>query len=139
MSVNIPAESEPRHRFHALLTQFDAVLATEYEALRHRDSEGLEQLIATKQRLADELDGYSEHLRHWQATTSADDEQWVAIRNLLARCALANRTNGAAIKASQNFVTSMLDLLTGRRVGERTYTARGRLGPGVTQSTYEQI
>jgi flagellar biosynthesis/type III secretory pathway chaperone len=65
--------------------------------------------------------------------------EWAQIRTLLARCALANRTNGAAIDASRHFVTSLLDLLTGRRPGERVYDARGRLGDSGRSRAWERV
>ena len=127
-----------RHRLHALLTDFDAVLAVEYDALRRRDPERLYEAIAHKQRLTAALDGFapSEALKPGAADTTADDE-WNAIQRLLSRCALANRTNGAAIEASRSFVTSLLDIMTGRSTSERTYTARGRISAATSRSNFE--
>lgn len=121
---------QARHRLRALLVDFDNVLAREYEALRHRDAGSLETTVADKQRLVSEIDTLT-HCAAPPASDTANDpdasEDWLQIRGLLARCALANRTNGAAIAASRCFVTSLLDVLCGRAATERTYNARGRL------------
>lgn len=130
----------PPRRLRALLTEFDAVLSAEYEALRERNADGLDAAISRKQRLARDLDTVTAQVT--PPPTIADPallEEWSEIRTLLGRCALANRTNGAAIDASRSFVTSMLDILTGRNVRERTYTARGRLAPAVPRATYERV
>ncbi len=132
---------QQRHRLHALLTDFDAVLAVEYDALRRREPERLYDAIAHKQRLTAALDGFSpsvEALKPAAADTTADDE-WNAIQRLLSRCALANRTNGAAIEASRSFVTSLLDIVTGRSTTERTYTARGRISATTSRSNFERV
>jgi flagellar biosynthesis/type III secretory pathway chaperone len=47
---------------------------------------------------------------------------------LIQNCARANKTNGCAIKSSQSFTVSLLDILKGRSPRERVYTSRGRLG-----------
>jgi flagellar biosynthesis/type III secretory pathway chaperone len=139
VSVDTPTASVTTHRLRDLLTEFDVVLASEYTALRERDSERLATLVASKQRLANELEAFAPQIRAWQANSLARDDEWQALRTLLDRCSRANRTNGAAIDASRSFVTSMLDLLTGRRANERTYTARGRLGMGSHQSNYVRV
>lgn len=139
MSVTTTPSVRTRHNLRALLNDFDAVLSAEYEALRQRDSDRIETLVATKQRLASDLDKWTPQVREWQASATAEDDEWNTIHNLLGRCALANRTNGAAIDASRCFVTTMLDLLTGRRSTERTYTARGRLGASLAKSSYDRV
>ena len=132
--------AQPR-RLRALLANFDVALSAEYEALRQRDPDGLQAAISTKQRLANEFDALTPQLTPPAVDTHdpALLEEWDTIRALLARCALANRTNGAAIDASRCFVTSMLDILTGRNARERTYTAQGRLGPAVPQARYDRV
>ena len=130
LSPSVPAvRARSRHQLHALLKDFDTVLAREYEALRHRDPERLQTAVQEKQRLASDIEALAPLLDASSAVQNENSEQteWAAIRDLLGRCALANRTNGAAIEASRCFVTSMLDLLSGQRAGERTYTAAGRL------------
>ena len=129
-----------RHRLHALLTDFDAVLAVEYDALRRRQPERLADAIAQKQRLAYELDGLGpavEDLKPGAAEPEASE--WNEIQRLLGRCALANRTNGAAIDASRSFVTSLLDILTGRPTAGRTYTARGHLNATASGGDYTRV
>ncbi len=143
MSVtSAPAgRARSRHQLHALLKDFDAVLASEYEALRHRDAERLHTAVHEKQRLAGDIEALTPLLDAASAVHHDDTEQaeWAAIRNLLGRCALANRTNGAAIDASRCFVTSMLDLMSGQRAGERTYTAAGRLNSHAPRLRFERV
>ena len=128
---------QQRRRLHALLTDFDAVLAVEYDALRRREPERLYDAIAHKQRLTTALDGFSPSVEALKPTTA--DDEWNAIQRLLSRCALANRTNGAAIEASRSFVTSLLDIMTGRSTTERTYTARGRISATTSRSNFERV
>ena len=130
-----------RHHLHALLKDFDAVLASEYEALSQRDSERLQTAVHAKQRLASDIEALTPLLDAANTTQGDDTEQpeWAAIRSLLGRCALANRTNGAAIDASRCFVTSMLDLMSGQRTGERTYTAAGRLNSHAPRLRFERV
>lgn len=139
--MNAP-QSETRHRVRALLQDFDAVLTAEYEALRHRDSDGLESAVQRKLELTAQLEAVASELTPPAAgtpTTATDEAEWEQFRSLLGRCALANRTNGAAIDASRNFVTSLLDVLQGRLPGERIYNARGRLGENRPLSTFERV
>jgi flagellar biosynthesis/type III secretory pathway chaperone len=130
-----------RHRLHALLQNFDAALAAENDALRRRDPEGLRLTVEAKQRLAGDLEQLAPHVK---APDGSDAEardlaQWNEIQHLLSRCALVNRTNGAAIEASRAFVNSLLDLMIGRRPVERTYTASGRMETGGSQLRYERV
>lgn len=134
--------AESRGKLHALLEDFDRVLAHEYEALRRRDTTALEEAVQTKQQLVAALGSMGQQcpLPATGAELAPEETaEWAQIRTLLARCALANRTNGAAIDASRNFVTSLLDLLTGRRPGERVYDARGRLGDSGRSRAWERI
>lgn len=133
-------EGHPRHRLHALLRDFDAVLASEYEAVRQRDAVKLESAVAEKLRLAGDLERLTPQVQPpADGSDPRDREQWSQIQTLLGRCALANRTNGAAIDASRCFITSMLDLLSGRRPNERTYTAAGRLSRESAAVRYERV
>lgn len=130
----------------ALLQDFDRVLAHEYEALRTRDVDGLEAAVSRKQTLVGEI---AETSRLCPLPAEGDDAgttddpsasaEWRAIRQLLARCALANRTNGAAVDASRSFVNSLLDLVTGRQPGARLYDARGRVGDTGRRRTWESV
>lgn len=131
-----------RGELRALLEDFDRVLSQEYEALRRRDTAALEDAVQTKQQLMTTLGQLEQQCPLPAADARLAPEEtaeWAQIRALLARCALANRTNGAAIDASRNFVTSLLDLLTGRRPGERVYDARGRLGDGGRSRAWERV
>ncbi|MCC7123178.1 MAG: flagellar protein FlgN [Gammaproteobacteria bacterium] len=131
-----------RSDLRALLEDFDRVLASEYDALRRRDTAALEDAVQTKQHLVAALGtlGGRSPLPPADADLSPEERaEWGQIRALLARCALANRTNGAAIDASRNFVTSLIDLMTGRRPGERVYDARGRLGDGERSRAWERV
>ena len=133
-------EGHPRHRLHALLRDFDAALASEYEAVRQRDAVRLESAVAEKLRLAGDLERLTPQVQPPAAESDPRDrEQWSQIQALLGRCALANRTNGAAIDASRCFMTSMLDLLSGRRPNERTYTAAGRLSRESAAVRFERV
>ncbi len=135
-----------RKSLRGLLADFDQVLASEYEALRARDTEGLETAVARKQELVGSIATASKRCPvpapGAPVDTPNDPEasaEWAEIRQLLARCALANRTNGAAVEASRNFVNSLLDLLTGQRPGERLYDARGRVGDSGRRRTWESV
>ncbi len=136
------APAEARGNLRALLEDFDRVLANEYEALRRRDTAALEDAVQTKHQLIATLGALGRQCPPPAADAALpaeESEEWAQIRTLLARCALANRTNGAAIDASRNFVTSLLDMLTGRRPGERVYDARGRLGDSGRSRAWERV
>ncbi len=122
------APASARHRLHGLLRDFDRVLADEYEALKRRDVERLDTTTAAKQRLITEIEAASRGVQPPPSSEAAVQDEWEQIKRLLGRCALANRTNGAAIDASRSFVTSLLDVLCGRTASERVYQANGRLG-----------
>jgi flagellar biosynthesis/type III secretory pathway chaperone len=135
-----------RKSLRALLAEFDQVLASEYEALRARDTDGLENAVARKQELVGAIATAGKRCPVPPPGAPGDpagdpeaSAEWAEIRQLLARCALANRTNGAAVDASRNFVNSLLDLLTGRRPGERLYDARGRVGESGRRRTWESV
>lgn len=141
LTTSSPAvRTHSRHQLRALLEDFDTVLASEYEALRQRDPDRLQVAITAKQRLASDIEALSP-LFSSSDLNDDDHEQteWAAIRGLLGRCALANRTNGAAIDASRCFVTSLLDLLSGQRASERTYTATGRLNSHAPRLRFERV
>jgi len=142
MSLNESApDPQSRHRLHALLKDFDRVLASEYEAVRTRDAERLQSAVDAKQRLTSDIEKLTPQIRPPAASphNAGEHEEWAAIQRLLGRCALANRTNGAAIDASRSFMTSLLDLLSGRRISERTYTASGRLDSQAQRLRVERV
>ncbi len=136
------ANDVARAHLRALLMDFDRVLAGEYEALRQRDTGGLEAAVLEKQLLVNAISAASTQCN--LPSAGADlapeaSEDWAQIRALLARCALANRTNGAAIDASRNFVTSLLDLICGHQPGERLYNARGRVGDNGRSRAWDRV
>lgn len=135
--------AEARSTLRALLEDFDRVLAREYEALRQRDASAIEDAAHRKQRLVGSLDEAARHcpLPRQDATlTPEETAEWAQIRALLLRCSLANRTNGAAIDASRNFVTSLLDLMLGGRPRGQVYDARGRrLGERGPSRAWERV
>lgn len=146
MTAVQPADGTARRSLLALLEDFDRVLSSEYEALRTRDTDGLETAVARKQELVGAIaQATRQHPLpgNFAETQLSDDPEasaeWAAIRKLLARCALANRTNGAAVDASRNFVDSLLDLMTGRQPGARLYDARGRCGANARRRTWESV
>ena len=93
------ARARSRDQLQALLENFDTVLASEYEALRQRDPLRLQIAVDAKQRLASAIEGLAPLLEAPGSVQGEDSAhaQWTAIRGLLGRCALANRTNGAEI------------------------------------------
>ena len=133
---------EARKTLRALLEDFDRVLTSEYDALRTRDVDALEEAAASKQQLVGTLATLGRQCPPPPADAALSVEEsaeWAQIRALLARCALANRTNGAAIDASRNFVTSLLDLFCGRRPGERVYDASGRMGDASRSRAWDRV
>ena len=136
------ANHDARKTLRALLVDFDRVLSGEYEALRQRDTDGLEAAVVEKQQLVSAISVASSQCTLPPADAELapeESEEWAQIRALLARCALANRTNGAAIDASRNFVTSLLDLICGHQPGERLYNARGRVGDTGRSRAWDRV
>ncbi len=133
-------EQHPQLQLRALLSRFEIVLATEYEALRTRDTEALYDVIEEKMRLAAEIEQLTPTIKiPTPQSPAAEQAEWETIRKLLAKCELENRTNGATISANQKFATSMLDIITGRRAVERTYGASGRLSNQAARLRFERV
>lgn len=121
-----------RETLHTLLRDFEHTLAQEYAALRTRDVAAIEAAVTHKRELTLALNEAASQcdLSALRDVSPHADEQaaWTEIRALLERCALANRTNGAAVETSKTLTNTLLDLLSGRPAGERLYNARGRVG-----------
>jgi|LNFM01.1.fsa_nt_gb flagellar biosynthesis/type III secretory pathway chaperone len=133
---------DARRHLRALLEDFDRVLAGEYEALRQRDNDSLEEAVVAKQQLVEAISTASRQCELPAASAGLnpeESEEWAQIRALLARCALANRTNGAAIDASRHFVNTLLDLLCGQTPGKGLYNARGRVGDAGRTRDWERV
>ena len=88
LTPSAPAvRARSRHQLHALLKDFDTVLASEYEAVRLRDPDRLHTAVNDKQRLASDLEALAPLLA---ASSSVQDDateqaEWAAIRGLLGR------------------------------------------------------
>lgn len=125
------------------LAELEALLAEEYDAIRARDLARLEMITRDKQFLVDGINLTSTAMGTTLAGLISGDDSPAAsgnrIRALLTRCQRANRTNGGAIETSHSFTTSLLDVLRGRVPGERTYTARGRLGSCTETSAFVHV
>lgn len=128
----------------ALLEQLEelkALLEREFDAIRERNTADLATLTAAKQSLVDTISNTAAKMGdtladHVEKNTSASAKN---IRALITHCSKANKTNGCVIESSQSFTTSLLDVLRGRAPGERTYTARGRLGAGQNSNAFVRV
>jgi flagellar biosynthesis/type III secretory pathway chaperone len=118
------------NRLIELLTSLESVLASEFQAIHGREREKLATLTDAKQILVDDInvamrDMHNEVQALINDKNSKDGQH---LLELIQNCARANKTNGCAIKSSQSFTVSLLDILKGRSPRERVYTSRGRLG-----------
>lgn len=122
------------------LDDLESLLQREYEAIRARDLELLGSVTRDKQTLVDQINRTASTLGDTLAEIVAEQASrspsGQKIRALIGRCQQANKTNGGAIESSQAFTVSLLDVLRGRVPGERTYTARGRLGASSGSSAF---
>ena len=137
------SQSDARRALRELLQEFESVLASEYDALLRRDTAQLEVAVSDKQRLTAAL-GETARLCDLQTRGNHPDvavqREWHDIEGLLARCALANQTNGAAVNSSKNLVGSLLDVLSGRSPRARLYDAKGRTGDnGLSSRARERV
>ena len=126
-----------RETLQALLVDFERTLAQEYEALRTRNVEALETAVTHKRELTlaisetgSQCDLSALGTDNTDNLDGPDLAYWTEIRALVERCAVANRTNGAAVKTGRTFTNALLDLISGRPAGESLYDARGRVGQG---------
>lgn len=128
----MPATTAPgiaRAELEARLLELSSLLAAEYDAIRQRDTEQLTRIAHDKQQLVERINAAARSADvRALLETDRDTEAGQHLHALMTHAQQANRTNGAAIESSQLFTSSLLDILRGRVPGERTYTARGRLG-----------
>ncbi len=126
-----------------LLADLESLLDREYDAIRQRDLAQLDTLTGDKQALVDDINraaaAMEESLKDLLGDNPSPSTSGHEIRAAIARCAQANKTNGCAIESSQSFTSSLLDILRGRAPGERTYTARGRLGTTRRASAFVRV
>ena len=122
--------SERTGQLIAQLNEFEAVLEREYAAIRQRDVGQIESLTQDKQSFIEDINRTAAEMGEALNDLLKKESSTVSklVRGLIERCAKANRTNGCAIESSKSFTTTLLDILHGKVPGERTYTARGRLG-----------
>ena len=121
-------KSVARAELEARLLELTSLLASEYDAIRERDTEQLARLADDKHALVARIDAAARSADVSALLSDPDTSDVEELRALMHRAQHANRVNGAAIESSQLFTSSLLDILRGRVPGERTYTARGRLG-----------
>jgi len=129
-----------RAELEARLLELKSLLETEYDAIRERDTEIIVRIADEKQTLVERINAAmlinSDAL---QTLIDNPDSAGQNILSLLADCQQANQVNGAAIESSQSFTASLLDILRGRLPGNRTYTARGRLGEQSESGTLVRV
>lgn len=112
----------------ARLLELTSLLAAEYDAIRERNTDVLARIADDKQTLVARIDAAARNADISSLLADPDARGAEELRALMRGAQHANRVNGAAIESSQLFTSSLLDILRGRVPGERTYTARGRLG-----------
>jgi flagellar biosynthesis/type III secretory pathway chaperone len=145
MNQTEESSADPKRGTHllALLGELESLLDREYDVIRTREIAQLDTLTNDKQALVDDIKRTAAAMGDGLKDLLGDDRASVtygrAIRSAIARCAKANKTNGCAIESSQSFTSSLLDVLRGRAPGERTYTARGRLGASRSASAFVRV
>ena len=114
-----------RTQMETLVADLGAVLVAEHDALRSRDSAGLEAAAARKLELIQALESASGN--YCRAGGNLADPELADVRVRAKECMLANRANGGAIELNRNLVTRLLDTLRGGTRGPATYDASGRV------------
>lgn len=122
------AKSLAHAELEARLLELTSLLAAEHDAVRERNMDELTRIADAKQTLVANIDAAARSADTSALLADPDAPGAEELRALMRRAQQANRVNGAAIESSQLFTSSLLDILRGRVPGERTYTARGRLG-----------
>ncbi len=122
------AKSVALAELEARLLELTSLLAAEHDAVRGRNIDELTRIADAKQNLVTRIDAAARSDAIGALLTDPDAAGAEELRALMRGAQQANRINGAAIESSQLFTSSLLDILRGRAPGERTYTARGRLG-----------
>ncbi len=135
----------------AYLDELRQALVAEYEALGTDDSERLQAIAETKQRLSDILGDLDRErssllreagldldrtgvLAYLDRQSAADREPldilWQRIETLTRDCRRLNQINGIVIEKRRRRAETALRLLQGQTPGDDLYTARGTTPPG---------
>lgn len=114
-----------RQELGTLLDELQAVLSSERDALRHRDSAGLEAAAARKLELVTSLERATGN--YCRAGGKLNRQELGALGVQAKACALTNRANGGAIELNRNMLGRLIDTLRGGTQAIATYDASGRL------------
>ena len=114
-----------RQELGALLDELSVVLASERNALRQRDSDGLEAAAARKLELVAALETATGN--YCRAGGKLDRQALATLARQAKACALANRINGGAIELNRTMTGRLLETLRGGPRLIATYGANGRL------------
>ncbi len=125
MTATPPALVELRLELGALLDELRGVLASELNALRQRDSDGLEAAVARKLELVVALETATGN--YCRAGGKLDRQSLITLERQAKACATANRINGGAIELNRNLTGRLLETLRGGPRPIATYDASGRL------------
>ncbi len=121
----------------SLLKKLNELLLNETEALKAKDTNLLDDLIASKSSLLDQL-GIMDKQRQLYLDTDNNariydqtfevkiSEMKTTIQDLLDQCKHQNKINGSIIEISQMFNSKILDIVLGHHNQDDTYSAEGK-------------
>jgi flagellar biosynthesis/type III secretory pathway chaperone len=127
-----------------LTGEFETVLTNEYRSIAERDIAALEQIIAEKTRLLDQLAGLEEQRRQtledaefgsghtamvdclcWCDPQRELNSLWQQLQSRARTCHHMNRRNQQLVELCSRHAREILYLLRGEEAGQETYQADG--------------
>ncbi len=114
-----------REEVAGLMRDLGTTLGAEFGALRARDIDALEAVVAQKTAIVNALEAASGKVGRLDAATRVGE--FAALGAQARDCLVANRINGGAIELNRNLVDRLLDTVLGTPHGLPVYNAQGRL------------
>lgn len=133
-------------KLHQELESFFEILQIEKEAIRHSDTEKLEQNLTKKSTSADLIEQHIQHIENltgrslldWFSQENSQElGEWsqsiVELKALTQNCHDLNIANGISINILNNMNNVSLGILSGKDPDMKTYGAKGQARSGKDQ------
>lgn len=126
MASSLEAEARALNEEVAgLMRDLGTALGAEFGALRARDIDALEAVVAQKTAIVNALEAAGGRIK--RLDPAARSAQFADLGSAARDCLVANRINGGAIELNRNLVERLLDTVRGTPRGIPVYDANGRV------------
>ncbi len=125
VSQQRPEVSALRDEVAGLMRDLGTALGAEFGALRARDIDALEAVVAQKMAIINALEAATVKVGRLDQAIRA--EEFNELGSVARDCLVANRINGGAIELNRNLVDRLLDTVRGTPRALPVYDAQGRL------------